>query len=99
MNPEVEWQLGEDLRTARLWYLPDVGRDAGLIGTQFWRVVGPHVELIRLRPNGLALASRTWADFDYARPTEHGAVIEARRGEATNMLTWLLDTSEFGAPP
>ncbi len=93
MTPEAEERLGYELFTGQFRPLPDIGRNGTLLGTMFWRVVGPHVEVLRIRPNGWALASRAWARFSFERPIEHGPVIETRRGEATNALLWLLDTS------
>jgi hypothetical protein len=84
--------IGRRLYEARFMPLPDVDEAGKLIGTRMWWLGDGYVECLALNKNGLALAVRAVAEFDYHQPTNHGEVIDHRFGAAGNALDWLLHT-------
>jgi hypothetical protein len=90
MHPDDGKRLGDRLYVERFLPLPDVTDNGELIGTRLWRLVDDYVEYLAIRPNGLALAVRAYAQFSYRTPAEHGPVREYLFGAAGNALDWLL---------
>jgi hypothetical protein len=95
----VNWteRLGFDLYDMGFRPLPHIDEDGRLLGVRLWRERPGFLEYITLRASGLACAGRVVAEYDYRRPFEHGAVIEARRGHVGNILRWLLSDMDLQA--
>ena len=82
--------LGHHLWNFGFHPVPDIDDDGRLLGVRLWRQRDGFVEFVAPRMSGASNAGRVVADFSFRDPFHHGRLVDFRRGDALNVLYWLL---------